>query len=1486
MPNLHAHYYHGNVKAFRQELDGTATHALPSQAGAGSSSNANGATGKSLNPGSASGGRSWSAGGFTCPPVKADPNERDALGRTTLHLAASTLTPQAYTFFTILLRSPNLSVNLQDYESGYTALHRALYAGNIRAARDLLARSDTDISIKDGEGLTAFDLYNGTVDGTNPPTNVDGTDLYVWGVNRNFALGTGDSTDKAFPDRINLLTQRQASDNPDPTQRFFHVGIKEAKMARLHTAVVTSEARGNLSLSGFGSGGRLGRSVHSQLSLLPLPDLQHSIVATALGQDHTLALTSGGYILSWGNNRFAQLGYAIEAPEVPNPFAKEGDELVQAQPKRIVGPLKKEWVRGVAAGRMSSACWTADAVWTWGTNLGHLGYEKAANPVQVNPRKVTAISQPVIDVALSDFAMLCLLDSFEVLCFHHDTNFKINFGGPQRSLKAPKNPGQVTLDPDICKVTSCGQTFATLSKKGDVCTFQLPHPSEEATKDARDRYVTVKPQIQWALRKNFTAVRDLALGSDGTLIVSTASGHVFVRQRVKAGSGLKFKRVPYLQRITKVACNESGAFAAVRVDAKPTPIEYKGKTLEEDLFLLQPHFRRFEHQMTDEDFERHQTAAKPTDDDEDDGYNSVAQDITMAISMCQILERWQRTSGDSLFAWGQPLLGSDVKLVVGEYAIPAHSVLLCLRTPVFARALSGGQVDGITLGKDQTGATLELDACHPLVALLLLQFIYSDSIAAVWDSRVAHILQDKFKGLKLPIGEIKADLRRFADGLELAPLAPVLQLLSKAPIAQKTLAPDLATFFEQTSAPPSDLCDVIVSLADRNVACQSVLLRARCPFFESMFADGEWAFERDENGKAVIDMPHLRWRPMNLVFKFIHEGVEDDLFDYLHQETLDEFLDFVFEVMAAATELLMDRLILVCSRVIARHCNPYNAAALAVEASFYQATTLKLSIFDYIIASMETMLESGLLDDMDEDVMKDLCGVIAAKQRDKALVPRTGLLVDDLMAKHREWLAVQDIPTPRIRVPQRWKPKSPRISPADTTSMSQIHRRPPKSPLGTPDLKPLQPSTAVDDIFIMDDEPVLSSSPALGPSPGARGAATPNTRPITPLNLPSSSAGGSKGAVWKSRTVESEKVDLRSIMAEAAATKRPAVPTTPASKLGSSPSLGSSPRMTPAGPPRASTPGSSGSPWRPIDARRASLTGIQGQQAASPAASSALARAPGSQASPAPQRNLIAPVKMQAATATATTRRAAGGAAWATPTTYAAPQPTVGAPSTSPAASSLPAFSLLAIQQEERLAAEKTTARAPKSFTQILKEESASKAAAKEEENFLRWWQEEEARQKAASGVSGSQQGAAAANSSRGRGRGGQQQTRVAKRGGRGGASDAPANGDNPDARDAARAAGTGGRGRGRGGKQGGRDSNGSNGAEEGAPKANGNGGPKANGNGSAPAPKPANGSGNPASGAANGRTPGEARKPRGQRGSGGRGGGKEAKDDKAKVTA
>lgn len=72
-------------------------------------------------------------------------------------------------------------------------------------------------------------------------------------------------------------------------------------------------------------------------------------------------------MLSWGLNRFAQLGYIIDAPS--------GEEqLIQATPKKLYGALKKEVVLGVAACKTASACYTETGeVYTWGTNSGQLG---------------------------------------------------------------------------------------------------------------------------------------------------------------------------------------------------------------------------------------------------------------------------------------------------------------------------------------------------------------------------------------------------------------------------------------------------------------------------------------------------------------------------------------------------------------------------------------------------------------------------------------------------------------------------------------------------------------------------------------------------------------------------------------------------------------------------------------------------------------------------------------------------------------------------------------------------------------------------------------------------------------------------------------------------------------------------------------------------------------------------------------------------------
>jgi len=332
-----------------------------------------------------------------------------------------------------------------------------------------------------------------------------------------------------------------------------------------------------------------------------------------------------------------------------------------------------------------------------------------------------------------------------------------------------------------------------------------------------------------------------------------------------------------LQRAIKVACNESGAFAAVVVNAQPAPIALVGRTLEEDLALLQPHYRRFDSQMTAADFDKPKHRVED-EEEEDEGINSISKDLETANKLCAILGRWRDDTADSLFAWSRPLLGSDLHLVIGGVEIPAHRTILALRIPVWKQLASDCRVGRISL---ESSTKLKLDVCHPLVGLLLLEYLYTDDVAAIWDARVARAVQTKYAGLKLPLGQVKSDLKAVSESLGLTPLSTLLESAGKTKMPKRTLPSNLRTFFDSTHAGQSAACDVVIRLADKEVACSSVILRARCPFFEAMFADNDWTTERIARGSIEIDMIHLKWTPMKLVLRYLHEGLEDDLFDYV-----------------------------------------------------------------------------------------------------------------------------------------------------------------------------------------------------------------------------------------------------------------------------------------------------------------------------------------------------------------------------------------------------------------------------------------------------------------------------------------------------------------------------------------------------------------------------------------------------------------------------
>ena len=231
----------------------------------------------------------------------------------------------------------------------------------------LLERNDIDIPIRDSEGNTAIDLYNSTVNYTKPSAvdtrpHVVGkrhpamTELYTWGANRNATLGLGDGNDRIYPEHVQLYpTSKTRSSSQLPSS------ISQAGMSKLHTAVVTDDPMNNVRVCGFGLGGRLGQTQHTQYDFICM-QIPQKIVKVALGQDHTLALTESGEVMSWGLNRFNQLGYAVESADSIQPTAR-----------KITGSLRGKRINGVAACKTASVCWSADELFAWGANNGQFG---------------------------------------------------------------------------------------------------------------------------------------------------------------------------------------------------------------------------------------------------------------------------------------------------------------------------------------------------------------------------------------------------------------------------------------------------------------------------------------------------------------------------------------------------------------------------------------------------------------------------------------------------------------------------------------------------------------------------------------------------------------------------------------------------------------------------------------------------------------------------------------------------------------------------------------------------------------------------------------------------------------------------------------------------------------------------------------------------------------------------------------------------------
>ncbi|KAF4989335.1 hypothetical protein FGRMN_9177 [Fusarium graminum] len=328
-------------------------------------------------------------------------NSRDHAGLTLLLRAASSTNPNAHEFVQALVEHPAIDLYAQDPESGWNALHRSLYAGNVSIARLLLEKERVDmtshnlsamnkvgllIKTKDHEGNSPFDVYNSTIaerslntmeDGHSSDSDddsvdsggdgflhtvkvshglqssVDGDELFVFGSNKNVSLGVGDEDDRQYPDRIHLS-------RPDLlVHRLYHSHLDEHDV-----------------------------EVPFSLNLEEIPTLVRNrpivIQDVCMSKLHSAILTtdpvSNLYICGVG--RGGRLGL--------------GDENTQFKFVPVGGPFMDKKIHQVALGQNHTMAIVDNGeLWTWGLNsVSQLGYalpppmKADEEPMSLTPRQV------------------------------------------------------------------------------------------------------------------------------------------------------------------------------------------------------------------------------------------------------------------------------------------------------------------------------------------------------------------------------------------------------------------------------------------------------------------------------------------------------------------------------------------------------------------------------------------------------------------------------------------------------------------------------------------------------------------------------------------------------------------------------------------------------------------------------------------------------------------------------------------------------------------------------------------------------------------------------------------------------------------------------------------------------------------------------------------------------------------------------------------
>jgi len=876
-----------------------------------------------------------------------------------LHVAASLGKIQIIEW---LLQYKDAAINMKDVESGYSALHRAIFHGQIQTLISLI-KQGANLALLDSNGLTALD--HALLD--RPPhvtySKHAPLEAYVWGTNSNYNLGTADNSTRNNPDLIEYFRKQ-------------NISVKKVALQKFHSCFLSST--GTVYTCGHGRGGRLG--IGSETMLLSPKAIQIGpCMDVALGVDHSVFLSETGTVYTCGENIFHQLGHQPPPPR-----------LLAPAPVGSRGGIKHPAATGVAAGRYHSVFWTCEAFYTWGLNAGQLGHIKGEKTI-ILPKVVTSFvshEAKIEQVCVSDGATVVCTSKGDVVALYGYTTRKL--GLRQHGIQQIQVVGG-HLDPAVDPGGSAEIDFKLVAGGGtNLRVFILRAGKVLVWEEGGEKGFLA---CTLAVNRSPPVITQFAPFRAGLLLVSElgetwtanwpanhkpAPTNLNTKFQREASITVKCKRVPHVHRAVAAVSDPKGRnFCVLQVsprEALTEVPEVRPSKMVENLSQL---------------------------------LEEVSELDSVHDTVCVV--GGQRFPAHSfMLASGSEVLSKELKFA--ETLNPTILEIQDIQPQIFTQILKYLYTKSCDLLKEGPCLVIvkeaenDNNANNNINKNLKNDILQFEGDPATISAFAVYEKNKKKKSSK------KAEDNSNRKKTTTNPLLMFLEAGKLLGLYGLSKIVDCFRFSEghiyRKSSPPrprlefsfknlSELCDVTIETeeGDQLLAHKSLLV-ARSEYFMGMFSSG-WV---ESSGDNVLKL-QIKTTYVECILEYLYK-------DESRTINKSEDTEFISNTLVYADQLLIVRLKEICENQLSKLMTLKNVADMLAFAFIFQAQQLKNSCLQFVCINLSSLLENKGLENLDPEILTALdtfYRVANPRVNHRRLTPSSGYpSSDDIEAYHLE----------------------------------------------------------------------------------------------------------------------------------------------------------------------------------------------------------------------------------------------------------------------------------------------------------------------------------------------------------------------------------------------------------------------------------------------------------------------------------------------------